>query len=334
MRQSREALARYRIANPDSVLPGAPQGVMFSPWHAIGPFAPPAGKDGFEFAYPPEQEIDFSKQYDGHGWKREHRPDDYRHHDIDLPNYSSLYLYRTITAQVPAKVTVYIGCDDRAKVWLNGEQLLTIMHPSSGTGVELPLTQGENRLLVKIYNVTGDKAYSFSLTPNTKDARGEDTSPEAILWALVAQGLPPSGGPTPNPLGTLRRHLGRHQGRGVVRRRLPHFGPAGMRRRRASRRRSMRRPGSWPARSLTRSDLDNLRELYYRSRTIEETATRIGGLDFAPLRRAITDLTASFGERYPQGQQYLARLESLEKLREAGLQDGAAGVDKLNPRRR
>ena len=40
---------------------------------------------------------------------------------------------------------------------------------------------------------------------------------------------------------------------------------------------------------------------------------RIGRLDFEPLRRAITDLTASFGQRYPQGQQYLTRLESLEK---------------------
>ena len=88
----------------------------------------------------------------------------------------------------PTKVTVYVGCDDRAKVWLNGEQLLTVMHPSNGTGVELPLLQGENRLrLVKIYNVTGGKSYSFSLTPNIQGGRSEDTSPEAMLWALVAE---------------------------------------------------------------------------------------------------------------------------------------------------
>ena len=51
--------------------------------------------------------------------------------------------------------------------------------------------------------------------------------------------------------------------------------------------------------------------------------------DFAPLRRAINDLTESFGDKYPKGQQYLARLADLEKLRDAAVQEGAAGADKL-----
>ena len=58
----------------------------------IGPFAARGqAKDGFDFAYPPEQEIDFSKQYDGHAWKRELGLMVTGTHDIDLPNYSSLY---------------------------------------------------------------------------------------------------------------------------------------------------------------------------------------------------------------------------------------------------
>ncbi|MBL7043590.1 MAG: SUMF1/EgtB/PvdO family nonheme iron enzyme [Pirellulaceae bacterium] len=324
VRQSREALARYRKANPDSVLPGAPQGVTFSAWHAIGPFAPPAGKDGFEFAYPPEQEVDFSKRYDGHSWKREHRPDGYRHGDIDLPNYSSLYLYRTVTAQAPAKVTVYVGCDDRAKVWLNGKQLLTVMRPSNGTAVELPLTQGENRLLAKIYNVTGGKAYSFSLTPKTKGGRPTDASPEAMLWALVARDF---RDPADQRQIRWEQEDGIWDGEwsaGDMRTLAKRYAAA------TREQESLDTEATKLAGKVTNADgLDDIREVYYRSRKIEETMARIGGLDFAPLRRAITDLAASFGKRYPRGPQYLARLDSLEKLREAGLQEGIAGVDKL-----
>jgi len=324
VRQSREALARYRKANPNSVLPGAPQGVTFSAWHAIGPFAPPAGKDGFEFAYPPEQEVDFSKRYDGHSWKREHRPDGYRHGDIDLPNYSSMYLCRTVTAQAPTKVTVYVGCDDRAKVWLNGKQLLTVMRPSNGTAVELPLTKGENRLLAKIYNVTGGKAYSFSLTPKTKGGRREDASPEAMLWALVARDFR-------DPADQRQIRWEQEDGiwdaewsAGDMRTLAKRYAAA------TRKQEALDTEATELAGKVTDADgLDDTREVYYRSRKIEETMARIGGLDFAPLRRAITDLTATFGKRYPQGSRYLARLDSLEKLREAGLHEGIAGVDKL-----
>ncbi len=324
LRQSCEALARCREAESDFVLPGAPQGVTFSPWHTIGPFAPPAGKDGFDFAYPPEQEIDFSKRYDGHTWRREHRADGYRHSDIDLPSRSSLYLCRTITARNPAKVTVYVGCDDRAKAWLNGRQLLTVMHPSGGTGVELPLVKGENRLLVKVYNVAGDKAYSFSLTPNTKGGRREGAGPEAILWALVARDFH-----TP----AQQRQIRWEQEDGIW---DPEWLAGGVRtlaRRYAA---ATRRQAKLAAKAIEvagevtdASSLDSLRELYYRSRKIDEAAARIDGLDFAPLRRAIADLTDSFGQRYPHGQDYLRRLEGLEKLRQAGTQDGVARVDTL-----
>jgi len=60
VRVSREALAKHLAKTPGTVVPGAPGGARFSPWQAIGPFRAPSGKDGFEFAYPPEKEIDFS----------------------------------------------------------------------------------------------------------------------------------------------------------------------------------------------------------------------------------------------------------------------------------
>ncbi len=324
VRVSRESLARYLEENPEPELPGTPDGVLFSPWYAIGPLAAPAGEDGWDLAYPPEGEIDYSKRYDGQGWKREHRPDGYRHNDIDLPNYSSMYLHRTITAQAPTKLTAYVGCDDRAKVWLNGRQLLTVMRPSNGTAVELPLDQGENQLLLKVYNVTGGKAYSFSLTPNVKGGNSNDNSPEALLWTLVTRDF---GGEDhqrqirweredgiwdqPWAGGDFRGLAGRYA---VATRRQQSLNST-----------AMQLAGA----VADASGLDEVRALYYRSRQIEETMTRIGALDFEPLRRAILDLTTSFGSRYPRGEQYLNRLEEIEDLCRAGLREGAAGIDRL-----
>ena len=282
VRQSREALDRYRAANPDSVLPGAPEGVIFSPWHAIGPFAPPTGKDGFEFAYPPEEEIDLSKRYDGHAWRREHRPDGYRHHDIDLPNHSSLYLYRTITTGAPAKLAAYVGCDDRAKVWLNDEQLLTVMHPSGGTKVELPLGKGENRLLVKIYNVGGDKAYSFSLTPNASGGRAADAGPEGLLWALVARDF---GSPAE------QRQIRWEREDAIWDRDWSPGDFHALAQRYAAVTRKQEtldaKATELAGKVADAAGLNGVRELYYRSREIEETATLVGGLDFVLLGDSI-----------------------------------------------
>jgi hypothetical protein len=69
--------------------------------------------------------------------------------------------------------------------------------------------------------------------------------------------------------------------------------------------------------------------MYYGSRAIEEAAEMAGGLDFEPLRRAITDLTETFGNKYPRGKQYLDRLDQIEKLCGDAVQEGAAGVDIL-----
>ena len=185
VRLSREAIARHLAATPGVIVPGAPQGVRFSPWQVIGPFDPPAGHEGFDYAYPPEQEIDFSKTYDKLRWKRWTRPDGHWHGDIDLADHRSMYLFRTVTAQTPDTMTVYIGVDDRAKVWLNGRLVGTVPGVSRGTAVKLPLDAGENQLLVKYHNNTGGKGCSFSMTPNTMSGSGEDNSPAGILWGLV-----------------------------------------------------------------------------------------------------------------------------------------------------
>jgi len=72
-------------------------------------------------------------------------------------------------------------------------------------------------------------------------------------------------------------------------------------------------------------NLQAVREIYHRSRRIDETVTRLRALNFKALRLAIADLIQTYGEKYPKGKQYLARLDALEKSAPQILQDAAKG---------
>jgi len=333
VRLSREAAARHVKATPRvvvPVVPGAPKGVAFSPWHAIGPFTAGGDKDGFDHAHPPEQKIELSKQYGRLSWRHETRPDGRWHGDIKLPDRSSMYLFRTVTSQTPAKITAHIRCDDRAKVWLNGTLVRTITRPSRRTAVKLPLDAGENRLLVKVYNVSGAMGYSFSLSPQKKRGRKNkrgrpaDNSPAAVLWRLVERDYRDAADQRRMrweredriwdadwPAGDFRAIAGRY---------------AAATRKHASLDAKAR---DLAGKVASARDLHGVRAVYYRARAIEEAVNMADGPDFARLRRAITDLTESFGDKYPRGREYLARLADLEQLCHTTCQEGDASLGKL-----
>ncbi len=56
-----------------------------------------------------------------------------------------------------------------------------------------------------------------------------------------------------------------------------------------------------------------VRAFYLRSRAGEEARTEVKRFDFVALRRAIDDLTKTFGDQYAKGSAYRARLDKLEK---------------------
>ena len=323
LRVSREALVEYLDKAADSPIAGVPKGVRFGPWHSIGPFNLPGGKDGFDNAYPPEREIELTKKYDKLNWKRELRADGIYHKDIDLPNHASMYLHRIVTSQTPETLTVYIGCDDRAKVWLNGRQVGMVPGCSRGAPVKLPLDVGENDLLVKYHNNTGDKGYSFSLTKDTQNGQ-QDNSPEAILWGLVGRDF--RGTAQQRQMRWERedaiwnadwragdfRHLANRYAAAV----RAHSGLDAKARQRAAQARSA-------------GDLVAIRDVYYQSRAIDAAFQTASAIDFVPLRRAINDLMESSGNKYPKGKVYLDRLAQIEKTRDTALTQGAAGADKL-----
>jgi formylglycine-generating enzyme required for sulfatase activity len=72
-----------------------------------------------------------------------------------------------------------------------------------------------------------------------------------------------------------------------------------------------------------------VRELYLKSRRLDEAKTLLGGLNLEALRLAIADLTETFGPEYPKGEEYLARLDGLEQSLQATLKEPARDDDDL-----
>ena len=60
------------------------------------------------------------------------------------------------------------------------------------------------------------------------------------------------------------------------------------------------------------ADLQAVREIYYRSRRLDDGLARAESLDGVALRRAIVDLIRTYPNRYPNGPNYLRRLDGLE----------------------
>ena len=85
---------------------------------------------------------------------------------IGLPSVdsSATFLYRVIRTKTPRNVTVGLSSDDGIEVWLNGKKI----HSNSTGGmtpdrdkVLLNLLAGENKLLVKIFNVSAGCGFQF-----------------------------------------------------------------------------------------------------------------------------------------------------------------------------
>lgn len=74
-----------------------------------------------------------------------------------------------------------------------------------------------------------------------------------------------------------------------------------------------------------RAAFDRVRAIYHRSRLVDQAAARAEALDFAAVRDAVRDLAATFGDDYPDGQEYLRQLARVEKQITAALKSYREG---------
>ena len=166
-------LRLYRNDPPKT--PPSPAGAKPGVWYYAGPFDNDDRK-GFEKAFPPEKEIDLSKEYPGKRgakvvWKEgKFKDGEVSRLDLFQPpqlnRRAIVYLYRELDFGRDIDLPVSLGSDDTLTVWLNGEQVLAQntrreCRPDQAK-LTLELKPGPNALLLKVCNHDGVIGFYFS----------------------------------------------------------------------------------------------------------------------------------------------------------------------------
>ncbi|MHC4305220.1 MAG: SUMF1/EgtB/PvdO family nonheme iron enzyme [Planctomycetota bacterium] len=285
--------ARYQEHRTDET-------VALGPWFATGPL--PAR--GFSEAHFPETDVDLSA-VDADGarlWTEHGEWTDGTVHQLPLMDSASTYLYRTIRASEPISLSASFGSDDGIEVWLNGMKVLSKDTPRGVAPdqdrARLDLASGGNRLLVKIFNISGGHGFYFQLKEDPLD----------LLWEQIEQAYPNEcelmEGDLPGGLHLKWFRGGDDDGtsEAMIEAVLKETG--------------ISRGGLQAAfdslRDTGAPDADRRwLDLYDDLCLVRETRNRLDGIDMPALRRAVEDLTRSFPDRYDQ--RYLARLAMFEK---------------------
>lgn len=149
--------------------------VIDSYWMVIGPFDN-ANKAGFSKVYPPEQSIALGTKCQGIdkevAWQeaRDSVPDAYidLNEIFDEADWTVAYAFAQIISPDDREAQLRIGSDDGAKVWLNGEEVL-----SSGVGrsagidqdiIPVKLKGGVNKVLMKVCDEAVDWGFYVRIT--------------------------------------------------------------------------------------------------------------------------------------------------------------------------
>lgn len=305
MLATRAAVARELASSPRRM----------GPWYTSGPLA----SSRFSEALFPEQGVDLqAKKPDGQPrWQPRLEWVDGVVHMLPGSTRASTYLFRTITVPEAVSVTASLGSDDGCELWLNDQKLLSHDVPRGPAPdqeqVTLKLQAGENRLLFKIHNNSGGHGFYF---------RGGDAAHAGVWEKLEAD--------YPAQTGWLRRHLsgGGHLQwlsachvsdaagsdsptaettaleQRMIRQALGELGAdAGL------------FQGELEQLIDARTAADDPRwlQLYERVCLFQHRTAEAKAINLAALRRAIEDLQASFGPRYPRGQEFSTRLAALEQ---------------------
>jgi len=133
-------------------------------WKIIGPF--PFGK-GLDEIYPPEKKIEFNASYKGLNgkvqWKNvQTREDGYLDFLEQFPDKGSdyvamTYAYTEIVSPDERDITLTLGSNDGAKVWLNRKEIYNL-HTARGAisdqeFISVHLKKGVNKVLAKVENL-------------------------------------------------------------------------------------------------------------------------------------------------------------------------------------
>jgi len=335
MQASREALAAHEQAEAKkaelagkaakSAKPAAGRHVQFGTWYEIGPFVE-RGKDGFDFAFPPEKEIELGKAYGKLRW-RKIRDADGEVHGLSCPSDGAIYFYRTITAARSTRLMTYYGSDDGLAVWCNGKKVISnkvARGPEANQDkARLSLTKGENHLLIKIWNRSGGCGWYFSPTGKSRGRRRKKDPREIArdeLWDIVRRDFADRD---------ARQQMDWEYQDNVWSADWPVASVTALAKRYVAPTRGLQAGSEiqkLAAAADAPADLAKVRKLYYRAKLVQQTLAKLKDLNFRAVRLAVEDLTRTFGERYPKGPEYLRRLDEMAKAVVAAA-EGAGKTD-------
>jgi len=145
-------------------------------WHIVGPFDNAEDK-GLDAVYEPEKAktIDLGASFKGKlgdvKWKTVRNTGGYvdlmAHYAPKSDNIAS-YLYQQIESPADQEATIFIGNDDGAKIWLNGEKVFENREHVAATPernkATVKLKKGVNTVLLKIVNGNGAHGFYLSIS--------------------------------------------------------------------------------------------------------------------------------------------------------------------------
>jgi putative membrane-bound dehydrogenase-like protein len=147
-------------------------------WRILGPFPNYGNDSGLDkdFGLEKEKAIDLKASLRGKNglvtWKTV-RTDGQGYVDLQAyfaPDNAEIasYVYRQVESPVEQEATILLGNDDGAKVWVNGELVLTNRDHFAATPerlkVKVKLKKGANTILMKIVNGAGPHGFYLSIT--------------------------------------------------------------------------------------------------------------------------------------------------------------------------
>lgn len=276
-----------------------PSLLQMHPWSTTGPLK----AKGFAESFFPEQAVDLqAKGPDGKLlWTLQPQWADGPTQPLPTSRgVESTYLFRTITAKQATVLPVVFDSDDGIEVWLNGKKLLSRPAFTTGATASLALAEGENRLLMKIFNSGGDHSYRFVY------GNGSVSAP---LWQQMKTDFPLQSG-------WFERHAGdRH---------LQWFtaaDPSALQRELIDRAiKELARDGEFLGGQLeqickakTAADDPSWLALYEKVCRFRSRPPELRKINLDALRLAVEDLIETYGAKYAHGQQFLAQLSQCER---------------------
>ncbi len=277
--------------------------VTLAPWYVSVPMgAKDLEESHFDLAAPPD--LGARGKDDKPLWRKQSTLLDNVPHYVTQKDSASTYLYRKIVAAKALTATAALGRDDAIEVWLNGAQAYagSGRHGLGQQRIELPLAlqEGENLLLLKVFNVKGPTGFYFGL--------GEE--PAIALWDKVKANFPAEarwmardkGEQHPRQWFAVSR--GAHMEEQLIKRALAKVPRV--------------EGGLWER--LDALDKEDAPEgdrqwldLYVSACCSQEALTALGRIDPAALGRALTDLCETYPSAYPADGAAAGLLTGLEE---------------------